>query len=462
MPTQPLTRAITQSLTRTLTDPGLGGGVTPLPIPTGFDWTPPVNVYRSAEGVYSTDFNTNSWVAPASVEYWVGPLGNDTTGNGTQALPWRSIAKALTEAQAGADVVYTINVLAGEYSAGSNPYKATGTVDRAINLIAVGGRVVCNGKFAIASGAWTSIGSNTYQTTRSGTQGVLDYANTKTWPNGDVTPSNLNQVADVATVQATPGSFHFADNVLTLHLIDGRFPDSTSAGTCAVIASATSGLLHSSGKPLYVRGFDFHLPVNVGIRARNNTANSPITSVVLDDCTVAYHGGTVSGRAFELDGVSSAILNNCRALGTVADGMGYSQISGPDPSCRAVEINCHSYECGTLLTNTAVQNGSTNHADGRTVRVNCVFRDCYGPVVADIGTTQNWNLGVDAQDCLLASGTQQDACFSTYGGTAETWLDGCTTGGAFYDLYADTGCAIHYRNMAAPASTGGTGTIGTY
>ena len=436
---------------------GAGGGATPLPIPTGFDWAPPVSVYRSEEGVYSTNFNANDWKVSASVDIWVSPLGNDTTGTGTQALPYRGIRKALQVAAAGADVGYNIFVVAGRYIYDQTFWNQL--CNRDLNIIAVGGRAICDPAFPIAS--WTSIGSGAYQATRAGVTNVLDYLNPVTWPNGDTSPSVLTSVADAAACQALPGSFNVNGSTVTVHMVDGRSPNATATGDVCVITTNAIGMRHDYGRSLYMEGFDINAPGASGIRARNGTAANAIPQVVLNDCKVAYFSGVLT-RAITLDGVTTAIVNNCRVFQSDGDGIGYSQISLGNPSCYAVEIDCHVYGAGKLATHTSIQNGSTNHADGRTVRVNNVYRDTYGPVIGDINTTQNWNLGVDAQDCLLADGTQQDASFSTYGGTAKSWLDGCTTGGAFYDLYADAGCQILYRNMTAPASTGGAGIIGTY
>lgn len=426
--------------------------------PEGFDWTPPVNIYRSPSGVYSTDFNADDWKVPATDDIWVSPTGSDTAGNGTEESPYRGIRKALQEAAARADVPYNIFVHAGEYQNGIN-FSNT-QCDRDINLIAVGGRALCTNKSPITS--WSADGTGTYVAARTNAFDVRDARFPVTWPDGAQTPQLLTKVADLATCQATPASWHSDGASVWVHLQDGREPDAGPGGDVGVIIAGNIGVF-SHARRYFIQGFDFE----GGTLHQINTqppAGVQITRLVVDDCTHRFQR-TNTGKGINVRAVETAILHNCRAYEMEGDAFSYSQVSAGNPSANAVEINCRAYKCGYPTTSAGIINGSTTHADCRIVRVNSVYRDTFGPVVADINRTQNWCLGVDAQNSLQASGDSQDSSFQAgnpTGDTVKTWLDGCVTGGAHFDIYAGSGCQVLYRNMELPASVGGSGVIDTY
>lgn len=425
--------------------------------PVGFAWTPPVKIYRSGN-VFTTDFYADDWKEPATTAIWVKESGNNTTGNGTQGNPYRGIARAMQHAAAGADVGYNIFVEAGEYRGGDGFLGQT--CDRHINLIAVGGRVLATNK-STALTSWTLDGPGTYKATHAIViTDVRDWRYPVTWPNGDQTPQILTKVLSLAECQATPGTWYVSGSDKWVHLSDGRVPDAGPGGDVGMI-NGNNAFLMAHNRRWFMQGFDIEGggTTCIGVTAATGVA---VERLVLDDCRVWLQ--TVStDRAVRLDGVATAILNRVRSFGSAGDGIGYSRRDGSSPSCNAMEIECVTYGAGRAGGANNF-NGSTNHAAGRTIRVNCVYRNTYGPIVADVNESHCWCLGVDAQNCLLDTADSQDSCFQNNGFTGsgpKMWLDACKAGGAHYDLYSDAGCQILYRNMA-PSSIGGAGTIGTY
>jgi hypothetical protein len=424
----------------------------PLSPPAGFDWYPPVKVYLLSTGAYTTNFNAEVWKVPATASIYVSRTGNNTTGNGTVGNPYLDLWKAFAVADTLPDAGVNIYAAAGEYtlSGGTLP-------DKDINLIPTGGRLLLTGK--ITRGAWTLDGAGTYKTPLSGYNvagGVRDAAFPVTWPNGETTPQRLALAASKAACQATPSTYFTDGTDVWVHLQDGRLPVDTVGSAVGVIHNSTAGALViiKPNRKYYFEKIDIE---GSGFSSQVNPGES-ISRIVANDCRV-WHS---IDRTFSWQACPVTINNNCRVFDADIDAFAYSPISTGQPQCKAVEIDCRAYKIGkTGNTN----NGSTNHDEGHTVRVNCIYRDTLGPICADVFKTKNWNLGVDAQNSLLATNDQYDSCFvcgDSGGGTAQTWLDGCISGGSFFDAYVGPGCALHYRNMAAPASVGGTGTVGTY
>ncbi len=431
---------------------GGSGGIQALTPPSGFDWTPPVTIYPDGDS-YSTNFNAADWKVAATTDIWVATTGNDTTGTGSQAAPYATIKKALTEAALKADTAINIFVNAGVYTFNLN-FSNT-ACDKDLNIIAVGGRVLSTNKFPLTS--WTLDGTGTYRATRSGVQDVRDARYPVTWPNGDQTPALLPLMADLATCQATPGSWYTNNVSVWVHLQDGRTPDANTNGDVGVLYG-NAMMLMTHNRKWYIEGFDFE-SANTSLAKVQPAGGSSVERLVMNDCTFRFQRGATA-NSVQAHSLGLAILNNCRSFESEGDAFNYSTVSsGTSPATKAVEINCRAYDCGRPSTNGGIINGSTNHDSGRAVRVNGQWANAYGPVVADIGTSQNWYVGCSMQTSLMDDDSSQDAACQTLN-TAKTWLDDCSLGGAHYDLYAGNTSQIRYRNMTVSGLT--SGDVGTY
>lgn len=429
----------------------------PLSPPAGFHWYPPIAIYRSADGVYTTNFNADRWKVPATASIYVATTGNDATGNGTLATPYKTITKAFAIAAGLADTGINVFVAAGEYR---TFFDIAAFPNKNINLIATGGRVLMSNKMPNA-GPWTLDGAGTYTASLGGWNafnGVRDAKFPVAWPNGETTPQYLTLAASKAACQATPSTYWLDGlGAIWLHLQDGRVPNADAGQDVGILTYAPQNVNISYTNSLnYVEGFDFE---GGSFLAQAGAAVS-IGRVVVNNCT---HRFTADGiPPFGFVGVALAIVNNCRGFDNGTDTFGYTPRSTGEPPTYAVEISCHSYKSGrTGNTN----NGSTNHDTGKTVRVNCTYRDSLGPLCAEVGSVQSWNINVDAQNSLMTSNDLQDACFVCGNPTPETcemWLESCKSGGSFYDFYVGPGSTIRYRNMVLPASVGGAGTVAPY
>jgi len=433
------------------------GGSSSLTAPAGFDYISPINIFQPSPGVFTTDYNANAWKVPATVDYYVSQSGNDANP-GRIDSPVRSIYQAMVLANANPATDFNIYINSGIYEFGNGFYLYGCTKN--CNFIAIGGRALITNKYLLPS--WTADGAGTYRVTRDGIEDVRDARYPVVQPNGESIPALLPKAADLAACQATAGTWWTDGTTVWVHLIDGRLPDAGLTGDVGCIYGTGSVLINSAVKHFY-SGLDFEGGNPRCILVQCPSSGVTIPQVVIDDCTFRFQKGYL-GAAVRLQGVATAIINNCRAFNCEGDGFSYSQQDITSPSTNAVEINCRAYNMGYAATNTAIQNGSTQHADGRIIRVNSQYQYTYGPVVADIGSTQTWALGVSALDCMLTSADSQDSCFQSGdvgGDTAKMWLDSCMQGGSNYGLWASAGCQIRYRNMT-PGSIGGAGSVATY
>jgi hypothetical protein len=423
----------------------------PLAPPAGFDWIPPISIFRLSDGTYVTDFNADLWKVPATASLYVATTGNDATGNGTQGNPYKTSMKAIAVAATLADEDINIFVAAGEYA-----ISIQNLCDKNVNMIATGGRVLATNK--VGRTGWV-LDAGAYKANLLGFNangGVRDARYPVTWPNGEQTPQFLALAASKAACQATPSTYFTDGAFVWVHLSDGRVPDADTGQDVGVIHMTNQVLITNTGRKYYFEGFDFEGGQSFNVQPAVLVS---VARVVLNDCT--YRFAALS--SFAMQGTDLAILNNVRSFQSGDDAFGYTPIAPGNPPTKGIEINCRAYHAATVGSTTT--NGSTNHGDGRTVRINGQYRDTQGPLVADVSTVQSWCLGVDAQNSLMTSNDKQDACFVSGNDFAEgvrMWLDGCITGGSFYDFYVGPGSTIKYRNMALPPSVGGAGSVTPY
>jgi len=385
--------------------------------PAGFDWEPPIKIYGSRGRIY-TDYDRQMFMAHTSAVMYVDvAAGNDTTGNGTLATPYRSIKKAITSMTQPT----TIYVKAGFYNR-LNGWDSTSSPQQDCNVIAYGGRVTSSVRWE--GGAWTDVGNNTYRGTRSSASEVIDFSVV----DSDGVAVRMIAAADQAACEATPGSYYIDGTYVFAHLIDNRAPDSN----VAVMMAVTNGLM-SHDKIVYVSGVTFEGGMSGAFTTAtaNFTAN---TRLVLDNCELIYS----IGNGIAANGYGLAVMHKCSAYGNLLDGFNY-HTGANGISTKVVEIDCASYRNGV---NDGVHNdnASSIHGGCRAVRVNCTGGKTWGPTYPDIGTSMSWNIGCVDTGSLAPAGFNTG--FRTQD-TAKQWLDNCISYGA---TTADaTGTSVQYQ-----------------
>lgn len=194
--------------------------------PFGFlsNWQPEFNIAGSGVGGYRTDYNP-ALDKPTGITLWVdNTSGDDTTGNGSQSTPYKTIAKAVTE---GADI---INIKSGNYWR-NDSWVSEFQPAKDMAFVAIDGPGTVKIGRGVEGLSWSSVGSNSYSTTRSNVRTVLDFTEaghaTKKLKDG-ITPVLLpmEKLADLAAVQASAGhSWAQVGTTLYVKTHDGRAPD---------------------------------------------------------------------------------------------------------------------------------------------------------------------------------------------------------------------------------------------
>lgn len=390
--------------------------------PGGFDWVPPIGIWRVGPTL-KTDFDAQTWMVPTTSVLWSSvSRGNDTTGNGTFATPYKSINKAISM-MTGATTIY---VEAGIYDR-NNCWKAT-SPQHDCNVIAVGGPVVSSMRWE--GGSWTLTTSGTYSTARSTASLVVDKADIDSYG----VARRLKKVASQALCEAEVRTWATDGTTVWVHTFDGRSPD---ANVLVMIDLANGYMAHD--KKVFCRGIEFEGGLSGGF-AQSSAALTVNTTVVFESCKFSF--SKVNGLSAV--GAGLCISSNCMAFGNLADGYNYHRGANL-VDVKAIEINCTAFSNGDPTDASDNDNGSTAHESCRVVRVGTLVDGTQGPQFADIDASMSWNIGCIAGASSASNLTSQNVGFQAMG-TAQVWLDGCTSTGSLAQTSAGPSAQILTRS----------------
>ncbi|MFA5387907.1 MAG: DUF1565 domain-containing protein, partial [Candidatus Paceibacterota bacterium] len=285
-----------------------------LSAPAGFGWNPTVQFVRRVGGAVEHSFTPAEFMVPTTAELWVDvATGNDSTGTGTSAAPFKTIDKAL--ATTSADT--TIYVVAGIYNRIDSWRGRTPTHN--VNVIAVGGDVICSARWELSAYSLTTANTYTPTTARSLCAAAVDFS--KNGPDG--VPVMMTRLESQAAVEESDGGeygvFYTNGTSFWLKTFDGRAPDSD----VVALLDVPNGRL-STAKKLYCRGIIFE---GGGAGAFSNATGtlSAASRQVFDGCTFRYAAAVsvADGNGLTVLGCPLTISRGCVAYGNQADGFNY-------------------------------------------------------------------------------------------------------------------------------------------
>lgn len=399
--------------------------------PTGFAWNPPISIWRSGLEL-KTDFDPQTWMAPAVATLWVSlARGNDTTGTGSFATPYKTIARAIT-AMTAATTVY---IEAGVYDR-MNGFKGA-VIQHPCNFIAVGGSVVSSARWE--GGTWTLTSNGTYSAARSVVKNVVDDADKSDHGVG----KRLKQVASQALCEAEHSTWATNGTTVWVHTFNGRAPDSS-----VLVMLDVANFRLSTDAHVYCRGIELQGGSEGAVRT-DTTSMTAASKVIFDKCKMTHS----VGNGLSATGIGLVVSNQCMAYGNLSDAFNYHQGSN-GVHTKAIEINCTALACGDFASTQDSFNASTAHETCSVVRIGTVGIATKGPIIADVGGAKSWNISCVAKNSTAVINDNSKSGFYATG-TAVMFLDGCAASGQLNDVYTDSTAQILVRN------SGLTGT-GTY
>ncbi len=255
-----------------------------------------------ATGIVSyTPKNEAADLMLSNLNYYVSPSGNDTTGDGTQAKPFRQISKAISQIPiiTNESLSVTINVSAGTYG----DFEISGNV--AIAIVGVLTPSVTFGRISVNNSATldiTGFSSVTIDVSSSAKTGILAYRNAVFYTNCPL-------------------------------VITG-----------SAIGNGQSALASQQGGIIFVNTTVNISGFSSGVRAIQNGMTSVDGLATISNCTyglIAQNGGIVSVNSYSLSSVTNSTLTS--GGGKIELGKQEWQLIGSVTGANSVAIDSNKY-----------------------------------------------------------------------------------------------------------------------
>ena len=408
--------------------------------PSGFNWSPTVNVYKSG-GSYYTDYDPTPFLVegdPGVTTYYVdGQTGNDSNP-GTAIAPKKSLTAATS-----VRIDKLLIKARGTFYVGLTSYISHKHDNLCVTDWDGAPLIFTNEPTGITTLTWTDEGGGVWSAPPSyaGFNGLKPYLGT------DVeTLVPLTAVTTLAECQATPGTHYRQTSPSILHFVHTAGGGSPAVGH--TLYAGVNGQEFSAAYVGYPQRAAFH---NCDFRGGSSAFlvyNSSIHSKRLDFVGCKFRHGSSAG-VLGVTGTTNVITYGCTAGPSSYDGFAYhSPDYGVTVAPPAIEINNTGHFNGVV---SAANQGSTTHYGGKVLRVNCTYQNNADDQMADVGEqSQSWNVGCHFGPKGVGTG-HSGVQIGNDAADTRAWLDGCTFSGLDYDVSTAQGGKIYYRNMPAPS-----------
>lgn len=443
----------------------------------------PVAVLGETPEQYFTRVSGSNVLTDPEVTYYVSTSGNDTTGTGASGAPFRSVAKAISTANAAAKKAKIIVAPNYQNSVGYsrklNAWWGSVSPQYDIALLANGGRVCLHGGDLPSELSPQAVGSdatypNCAKFTVSTVNRVCDTRQRDQWG----LYKDLLQVSTAAICNAVPDSWALVSGTLYVHRADHVAIDAINT---RIFRPDTPPILISNPVNVFVggigagAGFDFEGGSGSGAFAvAVGSSGSPMTStktLLIAESTFRYGGGATNtgGRGLGVESWRGPVVAwNCDASGNNTDGFNIHNAFG---AAHQYFINVNSSGFNNGRTGQVSCNGFTLHEDCKGIDICGIYDTNHGGTLRNINTTKSLFVETvvlnDQGDQVLTgdsggmlpTGVQMD-------NNAEAWMLGgrveMPSGG--YSYRAGDTAKIHLREVRPTVQTAaaGTGTIDTW
>lgn len=337
------------------------------------DFTPilPCKIYRDNDGLIKHNFNFNKYKGGTKI--YVKANGNDTTGDGSETLPYRTLKKAFSIVVAGTDSKYEIITDIDMFNRDQIDF-ATTLTNKTLAVISTNAN-----KSVISSNSsysWTQDGNGTYKATRSGVTGVIDNLNRDLYG----LPIPLKKVSTLVECQTTKSTWYTDNASVWVHRSDEISP--SQADTIINIGVVGLKPILSNSK-IYFENFifcGFIMGDALKIEGTKTTLND---EACFNSCYFVASNPT-SGNCLTILNVKNTYVFNCIGAYAQLDGFNYHFGTDISSQCFVLEYNCKAYHLGIEYPNNASNNASSIHDGANILRIGTVGYENTGATIIDV------------------------------------------------------------------------------
>lgn len=442
--------------------------------PTGFRWTThPLNIRRVGSN-FATDFDIASLIPPVTNTWYVDPVaGNNATAVvNNRNLPLLELDDALVKVDV--DQVRIINLTSNFIGRVAKSWNNS-QPSRSISVIVEGGYRYISAKTASSNPpVWTvnATYADVYQTpsTAANSSQVVDFSryNQPSYINGygtTVTLSNappiyevLKKVASVQEVHDSTGGAMYNDGTNTYvkasdrrNLVGDQFMQPTlTANNNGRFPTTVPNLT------IYCEGIDF-----VGGTPFSMSFASAITGCVFAHKNCSFQAAGSATNGLNVQSFATVIGQNSGAYNNWNDGFNYHSFEAdgttPATSPSCIEIGCVSVGNGTTGSAATSDNATTSHDYCNVIRLNGHYIDSDDIVMADVNSSNAWNIGCFIGRSIKGNLSVQSA------NSVKSWFDrsvALTDAPVAYN--ADGTSTLYHSNCGNVVNGGGTGKVTQY
>ena len=341
------------------------------------------NLYRNLDGTIKSDFPFIKYETTSNILYVDRDSGNDSN-DGSSQNPLKTIKGALDKITSlGSDTTYkiickTYRFFRNEFYTGTSSifYNLTNNViiepEDSSKMIDIGtdDEVL----------TWSQYNeTSTWYTTRSSVANIFN----RRYVDGYGMYKEIKKCDTLDECLSTRDSYYISGSQLYLHTENGEIPTNSRY---LIALAVTAGNFNLNGNHyLRLKNLNIYSPARVALW-NNDTAN--IESRLICENVNLWHCNNNNG--FNIDNVKYVFMKNCKTGYNQRDGFNYHYTTMAQSDVEksyVYEENCESYENGFRYT-TANCNASSIHEKGNIIRVNGIYQNSFGPVIADIDSSK--------------------------------------------------------------------------
>lgn len=399
--------------------------------------------------------------------YYVATTGNDSTGNGSQATPYRTINKAMQVGNAAA-APYKVFVAAGTYNRTQSFTSNVGTKpNQDCAFVATGGRVVVGSWDDFTAPSADDTYANCYSYAVTLVDRVLDLLRLDRFGRY----AELRNVPSAARCNVTPDSWAFVGGTLYINRGDGAAV--TNANTRVLrqnfVLSLDGTVSVFLGGATESDGFDLMGGQAFGLLdSQTTTPSATPKTVVASNCSFRFAGGLqgASARCVNLESHHGChAFFRCSADAGATDGFNLHNTYSA-ATTGLITVGCVGIDNGRAASTSC--NGWTNHENSWGIDVAGYYEANRGGSVRSV----NAALALFAGTCvrydqgdIIKGGSIPPTAFRA-DNTVQYWLDGVRVEGltgSFAAVAYDSTSVISYRNCQfSGLALGGAGSVSAY
>lgn len=339
------------------------------------------DLFREYDGTITDNLDLSKYDSEHII-YVNRDTGNDTSGTGSSEAPYKTIKKALTSIT-NSSTYDTYKIVCKTYRFYRNEFINESQADELYtmykNIIIEPDDL--SKQIIVATDqetlSWTSDGNGVYHATRSNVRAVYNMKMKDVYG----CFKEISAVSSLQSCQETADTYYISGSTIYIHTLDGATP---TTDRYLITLKLPTGQFNIRGNLfLRLRNITFYVS---GHMSFTNSSTSYENTLICENVNIFK---TADNNGFSIDDVKYVYMINCKTGYNFRDGFNYHYTgmnSSDIQNAIVYENKCVGFENGITDPDNTNNNCSSIHEGANIIRVNGVYQNSKGPVIADVGS----------------------------------------------------------------------------